>query len=120
MKAALEDPYNQRFQLVCESTIPVRTPIFTHDQLLAQNMSRIGYPGKMWGDIEGSANRWPLAMYEECPELRHHTKFHRQWITLIRKHAQIVVDDAFLFDLHKGFCNSDEQYIGTLLRHSCR
>ena len=47
MKAALEDPYNQRFQLVCESTIPVRTPIFTHDQLLAQNMSRIGYPGKV-------------------------------------------------------------------------
>lgn len=62
----------------------------------------------MWGDIEGSANRWPLAMYEEWPELRHHTKFHRQWITLIREHAQIVVDDAFLFDLYERHC-----FIGT-------
>ena len=47
MAAALEDPYNQRFQLVCEATIPVRAPLVTHDQLLAQNMSRIGNPGKV-------------------------------------------------------------------------
>lgn len=47
MAAALEDPYNQQFQLVCEATISVRAPLVTHDQLLAQNMSRIGYPGKV-------------------------------------------------------------------------
>ena len=44
MKAALEDPYNQRFQLLCETTIPVRSAFFTHQQLLAQNMSRVGDP----------------------------------------------------------------------------
>jgi hypothetical protein len=44
MKAALQDPYTQRFQLLCESTIPVRSAFFTHQQLLAQNMSRVGNP----------------------------------------------------------------------------
>ncbi|BDA44694.1 probable glycosyltransferase BC10 [Coccomyxa sp. Obi] len=126
MRAALKDPYNQRFQLVCEATIPVRAPLFTHDQLLAQNMSRVGYPGKMYRDPDLIASRWPLEMLEQWPELRHHMKFHRQWVTLIRGHAQIVVEDTFLIrlfkqhcipstDRHQVWCISDEQYIGTLL-----
>ncbi|KAK9917995.1 hypothetical protein WJX75_000371 [Coccomyxa subellipsoidea] len=126
MAAALEDPYNQQFQLVCEATIPVRAPLVTHDQLLAQNMSRIGYPGKMWGEVEGSSDRWPLAMHEKWPELRHHTKHHSQWVTLIREHIHIILNDTFLNDLFsrhcyvpaqrlKFWCINDEQYIGTLL-----
>lgn len=235
MAAALEDPYNQQFQLVCEATIPVRAPLVTHDQLLAQNMSRIGYPGKvrappqasndchrsarcldqysimrspavvlgpqptslvpvcdtglpqdaegslhvlppklrvlylhwlpcetfvacvlcmhansltattqrvctsragvrvvvrqapssdprharstfclfhfisllppqMWGEVEGSSDRWPLAMHEEWPELRHHTKHHSQWVTLIREHIHIILNDTFLNDLFSRHC----------------
>ncbi len=44
MKAALKDPFTERFQLLCEYTIPVRSALFTHQQLLAQNMSRVGNP----------------------------------------------------------------------------
>lgn len=45
MRAALEDPFAQRFQLVCEATIPLRAPLFTHNQLLCMNMSRVGWNG---------------------------------------------------------------------------
>ena len=39
---ALEDPLNQRFQLLCPATIPVRPARFTYEQLLAQKKSRVG------------------------------------------------------------------------------
>ncbi|BDA44732.1 probable glycosyltransferase BC10 [Coccomyxa sp. Obi] len=126
MKAALEDPFNERFQLLCEYTIPVRSAFFTHQQLLAQNMSRVGDPYERWEHVEEAGFKWPLAMHEEWPELRHHTRSHSQWVTLIREHAQYTVDDTFVNDLyekhcfqsderHATWCIPDEQYFGTLL-----
>ena len=41
LKAALADPHNQRFQLLCEGTVPVRPATFTYEQLMAQNRSRV-------------------------------------------------------------------------------
>ncbi len=41
MIEALKDPLNQRFQMVCPATVPVRPPLFTYTQLLAHNKSRI-------------------------------------------------------------------------------
>lgn len=46
-------------------------------------------------------------MYEEWPELSHHMRFHRQFVTLIREHARIVADDTFLANLYERHC-----YIG--------
>ena len=40
---ALEDPLNQRFQLLCPATIPVRPALFTYTQLMAQAKSRVGW-----------------------------------------------------------------------------
>jgi hypothetical protein len=59
------------------------------------------------GDIHENTFRWPLAMYEEWPDLRKHTKFQRQFVTLTREHAIIVDQDDFLIDLFKKHC-----YIG--------
>ncbi len=42
MRAALEDPLAQRFQLVCEATIPLRGALFSHSQLMSMNKSRVG------------------------------------------------------------------------------
>ena len=39
---ALKDPLNQRFQLLCPATIPVRPAQFVYEQLLAQKKSRVG------------------------------------------------------------------------------
>ncbi len=57
MKAALEDPFNERFQLLCEYTIPVRSAFFTHQQLLAQNMSRVGDPHEVCSCLASTASR---------------------------------------------------------------
>lgn len=38
---ALKVPYNQRFQIVCETSIPIRNSIFVYEQLLAINASRV-------------------------------------------------------------------------------
>lgn len=43
---ALKDPLNQRFQLLCPATIPLRPPLFTYTQLIAENRSRVGW---YWG-----------------------------------------------------------------------
>ncbi len=65
----------------------------------------------MFNKVEDSAYRWPLAMHEEWRELHKYTKFHRQWITLIREHAQLVADDKFLADLFERHCSqSIERY----------
>ena len=41
MRAALKDKCNQRFQLMCETSIPLRSSIYVYEQMLALNASRI-------------------------------------------------------------------------------
>ena len=43
LASALEDPLNQRFQLLCPATIPIRPPLFTYTQLMAEPRSRVGW-----------------------------------------------------------------------------
>ena len=40
---ALKDPLNQRFQLLCQATIPLHPPLMVYTQLIAENMSRINW-----------------------------------------------------------------------------
>ena len=40
---ALLDPLNQRFQLLCPATIPLRPALFTYTQLMGQPKSRVGW-----------------------------------------------------------------------------
>lgn len=64
-----------------------------------------------WEHVEEAGFKWPLAMHEEWPELRHHTRSHSQWVTLIREHAQYTVDDTFINDLYEKHCfQSDERW----------
>ena len=42
LKAALGNPLNQRFTLVCGSTLPVRPALFTYTQLMGESRSRFG------------------------------------------------------------------------------
>lgn len=59
---------------------------------------------QLFHGVEDAGWRWPIAMHEEWPELHKYTKFHRQFVTLIREHAQLVVDDKFLSDLFERHC----------------
>ncbi len=41
LRAALQDPANQRFQLLCEHTLPLQSPLLIYQQLLKEPRSRV-------------------------------------------------------------------------------
>ena len=49
VKAALQDPLNQRFQLITSTTVPIRPPSFVHSQLLAKHTSHFDDLEKVTG-----------------------------------------------------------------------
>ena len=51
--------------------------------------------------FEQWAWRFPVPMFEDMPTIEGHTRFHRQFITLARRHAQIISDDVEVFELFK-------------------
>ena len=44
-----------------------------------------------------------------CRALRRHMRTHRQFVTLVREHAQLVAEDEFVINLFEKHC-----YIGAL------
>lgn len=65
-------PAEQVFVQSC-GKLPVQIPD-TPGQIFAFFISFHLFTPQMWGEVEGSSDRWPLAMHEEWPELRHHTQ----------------------------------------------
>lgn len=41
LRSALQDPANQRFQLLCEHTLPLQSPLLIYQQLLKEPHSRV-------------------------------------------------------------------------------
>ncbi len=41
LRAALADPGNERFQLLCEHTLPLQSPLLIYQQLLKEPRSRV-------------------------------------------------------------------------------
>ena len=41
LRAALRDPTNQRFQLLCEHTLPLQSPLLVYQQLMGEPRSRV-------------------------------------------------------------------------------
>ena len=56
---ALKDPLNQRFQLLCPATIPIRPAQFVYEQLLAQKKSRVG--NYVWWQVRSTGTRCHVA-----------------------------------------------------------
>ncbi|CAK0786767.1 hypothetical protein CVIRNUC_009981 [Coccomyxa viridis] len=139
LTAALQNPLNQRFVLMCGTSIPLRPARFTYTQLLAEQRSRFHWFWYHEEDVKAEEGlrdtfRWPVPMHEEYPKLKHNIGKHSQFWAMNRKHAQIVTDDTFidgLFDRHcyhsisgrkdiadRQWCVSDEQYVGTVLNRA--
>ena len=56
---------------------------------------------------QGGKTDWealPVALVEESPEAERHARFHRQFVTLVRRHAQILVDDTRIHNLFHRHC----------------
>ena len=164
---ALKDPLNQRFQLLCPATIPIRPALFTYTQLIAEERSRVGWFWPVRGtlalacrhadsllrasimclqwsrsdtiripwqqvcpyacmhaadicrdhdNIESPSGvqrdrnfsdwawRFPVPMLEEMPEIEGHTRFHRQFLTLSRGHAEVINSDSRIIRLFQRHC----------------
>ncbi len=41
LRAALRDPLNQRFQLLCEHSLPLQSPLLVYQQLMGEARSRV-------------------------------------------------------------------------------
>ena len=45
-------------------------------------------------------------MEKEWPDARVHSKYHDQFVTLNREHAQIVLEDTFVYTLFEKHCSA--------------
>lgn len=102
--AALQDPTNQRFVLVSESCIPIRSFDFVYSYLTAANKSFITSHSSTWR-LGGKR------LESEIP--KHLTRKGSQWIALTRPHAELVVNESHYIKLFMeiGARIPDETYV---------
>ncbi|CAK7351475.1 unnamed protein product [Dovyalis caffra] len=96
LDAALEDPANQRFVLLSDSCVPLYNFSYIYSYLMASPRSFVD-------------------SFLDAKEGRHHPKMSpvipknkwrkgSQWITLIRSHAEVIVDDDVILPVFKKLC----------------
>ncbi|KAA0034789.1 Core-2/I-branching beta-1,6-N-acetylglucosaminyltransferase family protein, putative isoform 1 [Cucumis melo var. makuwa] len=94
--AALDDPANQRFVLLSDSCIPLHNFSHTYNYLMSSTKS---FVDSFLNVNEGRYNPEMLPVISQ-------EKWRKgsQWITLVRRHAEVVVNDEIIFPLFKKFC----------------
>ncbi|KAG0462707.1 hypothetical protein HPP92_021183 [Vanilla planifolia] len=109
LKAALKDPANQRFVLVSDSCIPLYNFDYVYNYLTSSPKSFVD------SFLDKKECRYNEKMSPFIPK----DKWRKgsQWIILIRRHAEVVVDDDVIFPVFKKHCkrrlakNLDEEHI---------
>ncbi|KAK3040441.1 hypothetical protein RJ639_028690 [Escallonia herrerae] len=94
--ASLDDPANQRFVLLSDSCVPLYNFSYIYNYLMSSPRSFVD----SFHDVKEV--RYNPKMSPVIPE----DKWRKgsQWITLIRKHAEVIVDDDIVFPVFKKFC----------------
>ncbi|XP_052183191.1 glycosyltransferase BC10 isoform X2 [Diospyros lotus] len=94
--AALEDPANQRFVLLSDSCVPLYNFSFIYSYLMASPRSFVD------SFLDKKEGRYNLKMSPVIPK----NKWRKgsQWISLVRSHAEVVVDDEMIISVFKKFC----------------
>lgn len=107
LASALLDPANERFVLLSESCVPIHNYTYVYDYFFAANVSYITSHQTAW--------RYKPKM----APLIHKEQFMKgsQWLTLIRDHAIMVVNDTRFYDkiIATGSLVPDESYIQTMI-----
>ncbi|XP_020519581.1 uncharacterized protein LOC18428747 isoform X2 [Amborella trichopoda] len=96
IQKALQDPANQRFVLLSESCVPLYNFSYIYNYLLASPKSFVD------SFLDTKEGRYNPKMSSVIPKDR--WKKGSQWITLIRKHAELVVTDDRIFPVFERYC----------------
>ncbi|XP_052201783.1 glycosyltransferase BC10-like isoform X2 [Diospyros lotus] len=93
---ALEDPANQRFVLLSDSCVPLYNFSYIYSYLMASPKSFVD------SFLDKNESRYNPEMSPIIPK----NKWRKgsQWISLVRSHAEVVVDDEVIFPAFKKFC----------------
>lgn len=95
LDAALKDPANQRFVLLSDSCVPLYNFSYTYNYITQSPRSFVD----SFLDKEGRFN-------PDMSPVIAKDKWRKgsQWFTLIRRHAEVVVDDEVVFPAFRTFC----------------
>ncbi|KAH7650931.1 Glycosyl transferase family 14 protein [Dioscorea alata] len=96
LSAALEDPGNQRFVLLSDSCVPLYNFSYTYEYLLSSSKSFVD------SFLDTKESRYTPKMYPTIPQEK--WRKGSQWITLVRKHASVLVADDAIFPLFRKYC----------------
>ena len=95
-----QDPRNARFILLSESDVPLYGPLPFYRQLMAETKSRV--------DLKGATDQHRRTFRFMCgnPRIRQEDwRKSSQWFTLIRDHAELVLQDTGVFRVFERFCH---------------
>ncbi|KAI4295951.1 hypothetical protein L6164_035944 [Bauhinia variegata] len=96
LEAALEDPANQRFVLLSDSCVPLYNFTYMYNYVMGSPRSFVD------SFLDVKEGRYNPKMSREIP--REKWRKGSQWITLVRKHAEVIVDDEIILSVFKRHC----------------
>ncbi|KAG6490412.1 hypothetical protein ZIOFF_051708 [Zingiber officinale] len=96
LAAALKDPANQRFAFISDSCVPLYNFSYIYNYVISSPKSFVD------SFLDKKEGRYSPKMFPTIP--RDRWRKGSQWITLVRKHAKIVVADTVVFPAFRRFC----------------
>ncbi|KAI3456517.1 hypothetical protein Pfo_013180 [Paulownia fortunei] len=95
-KEALQDPANQRFVLLSDSCVPLYNFSYIYKYLMDSPRSFVD------SFLDKKDVRYNPKMSPVIPKKK--WRKGSQWVNLIRRHAEVVVDDEIVFPVFRKFC----------------
>ncbi|XP_004486183.1 glycosyltransferase BC10-like [Cicer arietinum] len=96
LSAALEDPANQRFVLLSDSCVPMYNFSYVYNYIMLSPRSFVD------SFLDAKEGRYNPNMSPKIP--REKWRKGSQWFTLVRRHAEVIVDDDVIFSTFKRYC----------------
>ncbi|KMZ66152.1 hypothetical protein ZOSMA_2G01640, partial [Zostera marina] len=96
LKSVLNDPFNKRLVFVSDSCIPLYNFSYTYDYIMSSPNSFVD----SFSDAKDS--RYNPKMHPAVPA--QNWRKGSQWVVLIRKHAEVMVNDDTVFPVFQRHC----------------
>ncbi|XP_077226943.1 glycosyltransferase BC10-like [Tasmannia lanceolata] len=96
LRAALLDPANQHFVLLSDSCVPLYNFSYTYNYVTSSSKSFVD------SFLDVKEGRYNPKMSPTIPKAK--WRKGSQWITLIRKHAEVAVADDIVFPVFQRYC----------------